>query len=716
MKRTWVVAFNCITFVWAQTWSIAAFAGAFEEGQAAGRAAVPVARGAATLDGASSVVPGYTTTPPQIQYKGQKALGAAAAAQLAACAATPDDVSCQAELTAVKSANTPRPGVGAYDPAVRAARDIAANPSLTLGSISAYYAGCVTADVPRAAGTATKVCNRYSGLGRYACQRDLSVEVTKQQTCVPGTWYVSDTFHRPGYERWADQMNVQALCEPDRTDGRVHFRANAFGSDGACTGWIDFEIDMFTPTADAGMTNRVATLLPDWSSQGCSYVLDVYQVGPGCVGDTCTKTFHYVRSPGDRSRVVEEYWRTLTFPRPGYVEKDTWMNNCPVLAAGGRCSVVGAERCVDGPGDKQVGGRPVSRTCWAYETTMNCDGGAAPDECAPLADAGCTLNASACKQADPATQQCQVFQDTYACPQAASTATTASNCPASQFCLGSNCFNTASVADPDFGRSMTMLESAREAGVYLDTSKMTVFNGEDNRCGNHALKDCCTTDGAGKGMTNQSMFGVGSGLVYDVLMNSENREFITQGVQALMASSGFTGSFTSYGVTVAVNGTALPAGSVVLSAGDTVVVAFDPWSLAIAVVIYVVLSALSCDKDEVQLSMKRGAGLCHEIGSYCSKRILGSCLTRKHTHCCFNSVLARIVNEQGRAQIGKGWGGAKAPDCTGFTIDQLQALDFAAMDFREVYASISPKLLDPAAAGASNAAKVPACYYGQGRC
>ena len=40
--------------------------------------------------------------------------------------------------------------------------------------------------------------------------------------------------------------------------------------------------------------------------------------------------------------------------------------------------------------------------------------------------------------------------------------------------------------------------------------------------------------------------------------------------------------------------------------------------------------------------------------------------------CCFNSMLARIVNEQGRAQVGKGWGGAQSPDCSGFTVAQLQ--------------------------------------------
>lgn len=726
--RAVVVSQSCAALLWMQTWALTlpltlpltvplnAWAGPFEEGIAAGRAAAEAARSAVSAGGARAVVPDYTPNPPQTIYKGQTGLAAIASAQLAACAATPDDIACQAQTTAMTSANTPRPSVGPYDSAVQGARAIAANPSLTLGSLSAYYSGCATAEATRAASTVTQVCNRYTGIGKYACRRDLSVDVTRVQSCAPGTWIDIDHAYRNG-SGGADQIHMQALCEPERADGRMLFRANAYGSRGSCSGWVSFEVDMAAPTANDGWRDRVATLDPHWSGS-CGWPLDVYQVGPGCMGDACSKTFHYVRWPPDRSRPAEEIWRALKFQRPGMVaqETDAWLNNCPVLAAGGRCTTVAGERCVDGPGVKKVNGRDVKRPCWAYETTFNCQGAGATDECAPLAAAGCTPQGSTCKQTDPQTNTCLAYQDTYSCPQAPSLVTTASNCPTSKFCLGANCFDTSSVADPDFARSMSMLEGAREAGVYLDTRTMTVFNGEGNRCGVRAWKNCCSQDASGKGMTNQSLFGVGSTLVYDVLMNAENRAFITQGLQALLMDGGFSGSFTSYGVTVAVNGTALPAGSTVLASGQNVVVAFDPWSLAIAVVIYVALSDMSCDKDEVKLTMKRGAALCHEVGSYCSNKVLGTCLTTTHAHCCFNSVLARIVNEQGRSQVSKGWGEAKAPDCSGFSIAQLQSLDFAQMDFSEFYASISPKLMDAKAAGAFNAARVSTCYYGQGRC
>lgn len=222
-------------------------------------------------------------------------------------------------------------------------------------------------------------------------------------------------------------------------------------------------------------------------------------------------------------------------------------------------------------------------------------------------------------------------------------------------------------------------------------------------------------------MTNQSAFGVGSRLVYDVLMNSENRQFVTAGLQALISGGGFAGSFSSYGFTIALNGTALPAGSVALYessliAGEGVVIAFDPWSLAIAVIIHVVMSLMECNETEGRLALQRGAGLCHEVGSYCSHRILTACVTETHTHCCFNSLLSRLINEQGRVQIGRDWGDARNPKCGGFSVADLQSLRFDAMDFSEFYASIVPTTPNVSAIQGNNNSRVPACYYGQGKC
>lgn len=57
------------------------------------------------------------------------------------------------------------------------------------------------------------------------------------------------------------------------------------------------------------------------------------------------------------------------------------------------------------------------------------------------------------------------------------------------------------------------------------------------------------------------------------------------------------------------------------------------------------------------------------------------CTKREEVYVCFNSLLARLINEQGRAQIGRGWGSVETPDARGFTIEEIEALDFTEMDF-----------------------------------
>jgi hypothetical protein len=333
---------------------------------------------------------------------------------------------------------------------------------------------------------------------------------------------------------------------------------------------------------------------------------------------------------------------------------------------------------------------------------------------ASLADATCQALVGALDSAN--TPRARVSPNDPALASARAIASNPSATLGNRLPSGLSNFNTAYADDADFARTMTMLEAARESGVYLDIDKLTVFDGEGNSCSVGLLKNCCRVDAAGARLTNQRVFGAGSTLVYDVLTNSINQQFIRQGVASLLGGAGFSGSFTTYGVTVALEGAALPAGSTLVGSAGSMAVAFNPWSLAVSVVLYVALDAMACGDGENKLAMKRGAGLCHETGEYCSRRLLGRCITRTHTHCCFNSKLSRIVNEQGRVQVGKAWGSARAPDCGGFGIAQLQSLDFAAMDLTEFYASIVPTLPDADAIRANNAARAPVCYQGQGRC
>lgn len=105
-----------------------------------------------------------------------------------------------------------------------------------------------------------------------------------------------------------------------------------------------------------------------------------------------------------------------------------------------------------------------------------------------------------------------------------------------------------------------------------------------------------------------------------------------------------------------------------------------------------------CNETETLLSKyrKESSDKSHEVGEYCSKRIkLGFakiCIQNKKTFCVFNSKLGRIIQEQGRPQLGIGWGEPKSPNCSGFTPEQFQKIDFSKLDLSEFYGDIEKKV------------------------
>lgn len=100
-----------------------------------------------------------------------------------------------------------------------------------------------------------------------------------------------------------------------------------------------------------------------------------------------------------------------------------------------------------------------------------------------------------------------------------------------------------------------------------------------------------------------------------------------------------------------------------------------------------------CPASAAKLAQARQAGMAHYVGTFCAeKAFFGSCLRKQEVWCVFPSKLARIVQEQGRPQMGIGWGAAQGPNCRGFTPQELQRLDFSRMDLSEFYADVMARM------------------------
>ena len=350
-----------------------------------------------------------------------------------------------------------------------------------------------------------------------------------------------------------------------------------------------------------------------------------------------------------------------------------------------------AETCVEGPETRTIGGYPVQRDCWRYRASYTCVSQNSTDDCQPLHDRGCSQVDSRCMDTNPQ-GACMLYEQTWQCRVATGTTSAVTNCGGQQFCLDGRCFDTGYAPDADFARAVAGLEAQREAGRYLDPNTLEVFKGYDNRCRKKllGLVNCCKGGGTNgslfsafsliTGAGGQAIGAIGSSYTYDALFTADAPALVIAGFEALFGAGG---------------GSSALAG---LIAGDLSVGSFvtslvpGPWTLAMLAI--QLSGLLSCEDAEQVLAMKRDNRLCHGVGSYCSMRlpIIRTCIETTETYCCFNSRLSRIINEQGRAQLGRGWGGAQGPDCSGFALTQLQALDFSRMDLSEFYAEIAPTL------------------------
>jgi conjugal transfer mating pair stabilization protein TraN len=114
--------------------------------------------------------------------------------------------------------------------------------------------------------------------------------------------------------------------------------------------------------------------------------------------------------------------------------------------------------------------------------------------------------------------------------------------------------------------------------------------------------------------------------------------------------------------------------------------------------------APGCDTQEKELADFRAKRKCVEVGTFCSQKLpIIGCIEKKTTFCCFGTKLSRLIQEQGRRQLGMGFGSPESPECRGLNPDELSRLDFSKMDLSELYEDVvnnfKPKSQDHIAKG-----------------
>lgn len=364
--------------------------------------------------------------------------------------------------------------------------------------------------------------------------------------------------------------------------------------------------------------------------------------------------------------------------------------------------------CVEPAATRVINGIPLYQDCWNYQDTYQCQAASAVNDCTPLQQQGCGLvNQQCVSYNDASPGSCDTMQYTYQCVDTPAHTTTVTQCTNTMCAPGAGCFSTSSTPDGGLGQVVAGMETGREAGAYGVTGgNVDIFKGYDSSCsikviGGAEIKSCCTSNGGGAAYSNNAIASaaVGAGLsvagtaakqgialgskyVFDQLYETVDSQLVNSGLLQMGAwadnALSSAGTFGAYGFEFSFSLT-----------NGLQFVGFNPTLFALAVAAQLIQAWLTCTSDEQVLSLKRGQNLCVQYAQGCSQKVLGVCVEEKKSFCCFNSLIAKIVNQQGKAQLGIPFAG-----CGGLTADQLQKIDFSSIDFTEFVNSIQSTAVD----------------------
>jgi len=354
------------------------------------------------------------------------------------------------------------------------------------------------------------------------------------------------------------------------------------------------------------------------------------------------------------------------------------------------CTLV-SRTCVDRAA-RWIAGQWVSRPCWRWRDQYNC-AGPVVDTCQQYVNRGCAQIGSTCSSR-LSSGACRTLTQTYRC--LVQRGGSFDNC-ASYVNQGCTLTATRSTTQPNNGVvSTNTYRCLDHKGAPFDNCRQLVARGcrqIGSSCIYRTASGVCTT----VDKTFQCLIRKGATTTRRVCGNAamcvDGNCFRTNAppandfayVVSRFAAAGAAGASAgaSGGVSI-FKGSPERCNRTILGAKNCCTASPSGWGKAIV---------RGCPASAKRLAQARQAGQAIYIGTLCAnKAIFGACLRKQEVWCVFPSKLARIVQKQGRLQLGIGWGGAQSPDCRGFTPQEFQRLDFSKMDLSEFYADIMTRM------------------------
>jgi conjugal transfer mating pair stabilization protein TraN len=312
-------------------------------------------------------------------------------------------------------------------------------------------------------------------------------------------------------------------------------------------------------------------------------------------------------------------------------------------------------------------------------------------------------------------------------------------------CMGTECASFPSEQSTDFAKAATALQAAQMSAADMECvpgGRCVVFPGEARECKRAVggIVNCCKTPGNASlgdymdlvfamSKINNAILGMDSssavrgawetlsGPISDAY--SAVTEQFTSAANTLMGQTGSTASesalkaalseatqqlmvkaaewtanifgeaaantlFVSAAGGPAVSGGVVSSAGVALAPMLACIISVVMWAYLIYQVVMILIKIIwKCEQSEFELGTKRDLKSCVFVGGYCRSRKLGYCVEKRDAYCCFGSPFARIMHEQVRPQLGRGWGTPKSPDCEGLSVADFQRVDWSAVNLDE---------------------------------
>lgn len=721
----------------------------FEDGQALGRSKTGPQVQEIQSGRTASEVPNYTDNPPEKAYYATRDLATPRAQQQASCSARPADPTC----AGIQQALQPRPAssVTRADPAL-AGEDAQRDPSRVLGDIATTYSAC-SVGAPRLVSPARFSRESCRVLTQpwttTECDKRLAIAPHTRTSCTQGSLVAS------GQAALGElgQVDAAAVCDVAPLGGLGTFRIGAQGAGRraqAQSADVKLPLDGGVPALGQDPP-RVATLRLGEDHFGSTSETRVQALGAGCSGDDCVMAFYFfaggtrcVFEGGDGGIVCSPV-------EAGFLEA---RHACPGAQRAGNelvfvsCIVSGeGEVCTEARGDRQQ--------CW----------GAAGGQGAQLAHpidspdlgywqrrgASTPTQQAIVVPSDPSGAPVATVSLSFARPRVLATAHETWD----NTCASLEAQTTLLPADGVAGRlgptqpallPVGQSQCVRTASTCLDGPSTRLIDGESitRACWHWHNRFACTALEAGSTCSDPRWAGCSmageltclaedgqghclesSALVDCKLADAVYEPALNCGEQTYCAGG------SCYDTRYAPNqnfGLAVAH----MEARDEAGQQFDPTTLQIFKgapghcdkdtwglrdCCDAQGDFLQCEPDERETVRQRELGHCHAVGDFCSERDwLGGCLARTYSYCCFPSMLARIVQEQGRPQLDRGWGTSRAPSCEGFSVEEFQHLDWSRIDLSEFYAAIAPAPVDHEGETDRAGDAQDRCLQGAGRC